>query len=193
MAKKDLEVEKHVLDPEHRKLSKEEKTEIMKKGVYQNIFKKEFTGKYMIPKTEIRFSFIYNKSFNPSFSSQDFIKLKKDSYPFINLFKNYVQEILELIASNNKPWEREYIPVYIVFGKINSFSDPLTLSYKEDHKLLLLILIHELIHNNLTKKYKDTIELHKEIDRIYQKVLISLNLQNFEEAKKKYNKEHRGF
>lgn len=78
-------------------------------------------------------------------------------------------------------------------GKVKSFSDPLTLNYKEDQKLLLLILIHELIHNNLTRKYKDTTELHKEIDRIYQKAVGALKLSDFEEAKRKYNEKYREF
>ncbi len=147
----------------------------------------------MIPKTEIRFSFIYAKKFNPDFTLQDFSELKENCKDFLKAYEENIKKILELISTNNTPWIREYIPIYIVSGKIKSFSDPLTLNYKENHKLLLLIMIHELIHNNLIKKYKNTIELHKEIDKIYQKVLNDLKLSDFGEAKKEYNRKYRGF
>lgn len=144
----------------------------------------------MVPKTEIKFSFIYNKNLNQNIILKEFLELKKKSYPFKELVAKYIDEILRLIAFYNEPWKKEYIPIYIIFGKVKSFSDPLTLKYQEDNKLLLFILIHELIHNNLTKKYKDTKSLHKEIDKIYQKVICDLKLQDFEEAKKKYNEKY---
>ena len=141
----------------------------------------------MIPKIDLRFSFIYNKKFNSNFNLQDFTKLKNDSRPFIELFNKYIKNILHLIETYNEPWKREYIPIYLVSGKIKSFSDPLTLRYREDYNLLLLILIHELIHNNLTKKYKNPSDAHKVIHKVYKKVLEELNLPNFEKAKEKYD------
>jgi hypothetical protein len=140
----------------------------------------------MVPQINIRFSFIYNKKFNPDFSYQEFIQLKENSKPFLDLIKNNIEKILELISFHNEPWLRNYIPIYIISAKIKSFSDPLTLRYRDDHKLLLLILIHELIHNNLTKKYKDSNELHREVNIIYEKVIKDLNLKDFKEAIEKY-------
>ena len=54
---------------------------------------------------------------------------------------------------------------------------------------MLLILIHELIHNNLTKKYKNTIEVHKDIDKIYQ-VLRETKLRRGRVFKLKNNVQH---
>lgn len=141
----------------------------------------------MIPKIDVRFSFIYNKKFNPDFTVSDIFKLKKDSRSFVELINKYIKDILNLIESNNEPWEREYIPIYIVSGKIKSFSDPLTIKYRNNPKLLLLILIHELIHNNLTKKYKNSSDVHKAIDKIYRKVVEDLDLPGFEKAKEEHS------
>lgn len=144
----------------------------------------------MIPKIEIRFSFIYNKKFNPSFKLADFLKLKQESVSFVELVNKNIKKILYLIAKHNEPWKREHIPIYIVSGNLKSFSDPLTLRYRGDHKLLLLILIHELIHNNFNKKFKSSEALHKKIDEIYQKVINDLNLEGFEQAIEKYSNFH---
>ncbi len=66
MAKKDLEVEKHVLVPEHRKLSEEEKTEILKK---YNVREKKFPR---IKKTDPAI-----KNLNPE--EGDIIEIKRES------------------------------------------------------------------------------------------------------------------
>lgn len=147
----------------------------------------------MIPKINFRFSFIYNKIFEADFSLQDFKRLKEKSRPFINLVEEHLRNILVLIEKYNNSWMKEYIPVYIISGGTKSFSDPLTLRYREDHKLLLLIFIHELIHNNLSKKYKNSIEIHKVIDKIHENVVDELKLRDFEEAREKYRASFRGF
>ncbi len=141
----------------------------------------------MNPKIEIRYSLIYNRTFNPEISLKEFKKLKKDSQFLVKIFLKYKEAILESIARNNEEWKREYIPIYIVKAKIKSFSDPLTLKYRENHKLMFLILIHELIHNNITKKFKDSKSVHFFLDKIFNKVIKDLKLKGFEKALKQYN------
>lgn len=140
----------------------------------------------MIPKTEIRFSWTYNKMFNESLTPSEFIESKNEIQEFSNLYNKYIKKILQTIEDNNEPWQREFIPIYIVFGKIRSFSDPLTIKYRKDPKLMILILIHELIHNNIRERYKNPSLAHKKINMIFEKVLTDMNFDGFEDAKEKY-------
>lgn len=141
----------------------------------------------MNPKTEIRYSFIYNRTFNPEISLEEFKKLKKDSQPLVKLFLKYKEAILESIAKHNEEWKRKYIPIYIVKAKIKSFSDPLTLKYRDNHELMFLVLIHELIHNNITKKFKDSKSIHFYLDKIFNQVIKELKLKGFEKVLKQYD------
>jgi len=142
----------------------------------------------MIPKTEIRYSFIYNKRLNENISSGDFRDIKKRFEKFVRLYSQNINNILELIEKNCNPWSREYIPIYLVDAKIKSFSDPLTLVIKDDEKFMFLLLIHELIHNNLTKKYKNPSDSHKVVEVVFDKVIEELSLDDFEEALERYEK-----
>ena len=142
----------------------------------------------MKPKTEIRFSWIYNKKFNKEITVPEFIKLKTDCRDFIELYNQYIDKILNLIGKNNASWKREYLPIYVVDAEIKSFSDPLTIRYRNNPKLMLLILIHELIHNNLTKKYKKPSIAHQIINNVYDRVIDELELKGFEKARELYAK-----
>ena len=124
--------------------------------------------------------------FNESLTPSEFIESKNEIQEFSNLYNKYTKKILQTIEDNNNPWQREFISIYIVFGKIRSFSDPLTIKYRKDPKLMILILIHELIHNNIRKRYKNPSLAHKKINMIFEKVLTDMNFDGFEDAKEKY-------
>ena len=133
----------------------------------------------MIPKTEIRCSLIYNRLFNKKFSKKDYFKLIKDSEKFEKLYNKHIKKILQLIEKyHSKKWKRDFIPIYIVKEAPYSFSDPLTLIYKKDEKYMLVVLAHELLHNNSfgKKKIKDRKNLHIYMEPINNKVVESLNI-----------------
>lgn len=136
----------------------------------------------MVPETEIRFSWVYNKKLNPEINPSEFVELKEKCGGFIDLYEKYIVRILKSIEKNNEIWRRKFIPIYVVFAKTKSFSDPLTIKYRKDHKLMMLILIHELVHNNLVKKYENPSMAHAEVDRVFEAVLVDLELGGFEEA-----------
>jgi len=139
----------------------------------------------MIPKTVLRYSSIYNKQFDKNFSFKDLEKLKKDCKNFEKLYKQNIKEILELIEKyHNKKWKYKFIPIYIVKDN-KSFSDPLTLKYKENSKLMLVILAHELLHNNSfgKKKFKNPKDLHKYMEPILNKIISGLSIDLSEELK----------
>lgn len=48
----------------------------------------------MIPETEIRFSFIYNKKFNPDFTFKDFTELKTKTLSFTDLVRKHIKKFL---------------------------------------------------------------------------------------------------
>ena len=137
----------------------------------------------MLPKTEIRYSWIYNKQFNPDYSFEDNFRLKEDSHKFEKLFKKYRAKILKAIEKETKSWERKYIPIYIVRRQKGSFSDPLTLCFKGNTKFMLITLIHELLHNNLPKKFKTKKERHLYMSILMPKILEHIPLDLKEENK----------
>lgn len=103
----------------------------------------------MIPKTEIRYSRVYNKQFGKNFSKNGLNRLKKKCEKFQDLYNRYIKTILKLIEKyHNKKWKHSFIPIYVVKNAKRSFFDPLTLKYKENEKMMLVILAHELLHNN---------------------------------------------
>jgi len=132
----------------------------------------------MIPRTVIRYSGIYNRIFNPKFSKKDFLKLKKDCKEFAKLYKKNIQKILKLIEKHHlKKWKYKFISIYIVKDSPSSFSDPLTLKFRKDPKYLLVVLAHELLHNNMgKKKFKDRKELHIYMEPILNKVISDIDI-----------------
>ncbi len=135
----------------------------------------------MIPKTELRYSGIYNLLFDKSFSRKSFLKLKKDCAEFKELYRKYISKILKLIEKHHsKNWKYKFIPIYIVKNLRHSFSDPLTLRYRKNAKRLLVVLAHELLHNNMgKKKFKNRRELHLYMEPILNKIIseIPINLR----------------
>lgn len=115
-------------------------------------------------KTVIRYSWVYNNFLNSGkYSYKEHEKFKKSNKKFEKLYKKNISKIISLIekCTKNRKWGYRFIPIYIVKNKIikmRSFSDPLTLKALEDNgkkrdtKAMLIVLIHELIHNNLPHK-----------------------------------------
>jgi hypothetical protein len=129
----------------------------------------------MKPKTEIRYSMPYNRML-AGFTINDLIKLKEDSKSFVKLYKKYINKILKLIEKyHSKKWKSTFIPIYIVSDKVkSSFSDPLTITYRGHDNFSLVALAHELLHNNIIKKFKNPRELHKYMEPILNKVILEL-------------------
>jgi hypothetical protein len=129
----------------------------------------------MIPKTVIRYSWIYNKQFNPGFSHQDLDDLKQNCKEFERMYLSNIEKILGLIEMETGPWELKFIPIYIVKNH-PSFSDPLTLQYHKDIKGMVKTLIHELVHNNVKLKFESSEKLHNHMNPIIEKVFNTLPL-----------------
>ncbi|MFH1823121.1 MAG: hypothetical protein ABH817_00165 [archaeon] len=121
-------------------------------------------------KIVIRYSFIYNKQFNPKFEEKDLFKLRRDCLEFEYIYNKNIKKLLKKIGK----FKRKFIPIYIVKDK-TSFSDPLTLKYKKDPKLMFITLAHELLHNSIQKKFKSKKELHKYMEPILNKIILSIN------------------
>lgn len=122
------------------------------------------------------------------------MKLKKKFSKFELLYKKYINKILNLIEKHNDKWLRQYIPIYLVDRATNSFSDPLTIRYRRNEKYLLVVLAHELLHNNLRGKWKSSKKLHEYMEPILNKIISELpiklegELQNFNNSiRKAYN------
>ena len=128
----------------------------------------------MIPKTELRYSWKYCKNLNSEISKREFLKLKRDNQKFEKLYNKHIKQILKLIEKyHGKQWIYRFIPIYIVLKAPSSRSDPLTLNYKKNEKFQLIILIHELLHNNMKnmyKKFKNSEESHKYMESIVNKI-----------------------
>ena len=138
----------------------------------------------MIPKTEVRYSRIYNQILNPKFKRRDMFKLKKKFFKFEQLYKKHIKRILKLIEKNNNKWKKEYIFIYLVDKAKSSFSNPLTIKYNKNEKFLLVVLAHELLHNNLKGKWKNVRELHEYMEPILNKVVFELPIDLNKELNK---------
>lgn len=131
----------------------------------------------MIPKTVLRYSIIYNKLFDNSFTNKKFEKLKKDFRKFEKLYNKYILGILKLIEKHHsKKWRFKFIPIYLVNNKFPmSFSNPLTIKYRKSEKYLLIVLAHELLHNNLIGlRFKNPKECHVFMEPILNKIISEL-------------------
>jgi len=151
----------------------------------------------VIPKTELRYSWIYNKQFNPDFNIKDQKKLKRDCKKFENLYNKYLLRILNLIEKyHSKEWKYTFIPIYIISNKnpIN-FSDPLTIRYKKNEKYMLIVLIHELLHNNSfgQRKFEDSRQLHIYMEPILNKIVKGLLPFDLSEELELFNQRTMGF
>ena len=133
----------------------------------------------MIPKTELIYSWIYNRELNrdktAKYVKDNFAKLKDSCKNFEGYYKKYVRQVLEMIPKHTKKeWEKEYIPIYIVFRDGYSFHLPLTLKFHKDVKHMFFVFIHELIHNNIEGEHGFKVE--EKINNISNKILKELRI-----------------
>lgn len=148
-----------------------------------------------MPKTEIKFSWVYNnRENNGNFSVKDLEELKIKCGDFLNLYNKNIKKILQLIEKySGMPWKIEYIPIWIVKTNNRSFSDPLTLKYRDNKEAMLIVLIHELVHNNLggvqfrwdyekNEQYVNLVTKHVAIDIGID--LTNAPMKNFDDVKK---------
>jgi len=115
----------------------------------------------MIPKTEIVYSWPYIYALNLNLSKEEILALYKKIRDFGEkrfkpLFNKYIDAILDTIPKvTGYKWEKNYIPIYLMSMRGQSFSFPLTIKIREDRLLMLVILIHELVHNNFYPRGKE--------------------------------------
>jgi len=128
----------------------------------------------MLPKTELRYSWLYNSIYDKNFKEKDILRLKNKCSTFEKLYDRHIKEILRLIEKYFYKWEQENIVIYII-GKGPVFWDPLTIRH-EDAKIMLIRLIHELMHNNIShKKFKNAYLMHLYMDKKMKKILDELS------------------
>lgn len=125
-------------------------------------------------KTVLRYSWIYNVQFNPKYTKEDLKKLKEKCSGFEKLYKEKIKKVYKLIEKHTGKWKRKFIPIYIVENH-KSFSDPLTLKYRNDKDLMFVVLIHELLHNNIKRKFESSKELHNYMKPILREIIIELD------------------
>ena len=123
----------------------------------------------MKPKTEIRYSIIYetilkHEDINKVFSAKEYRRLEKKAEPFKKLYDKYIDKIISLIenSTRSKIWKYEFIPIYILDIDLKKcytkekgkkvtwkgFGDPVTILLRPE-KVMLYTLIHELVHLNI--------------------------------------------
>ena len=133
----------------------------------------------MIPETEIVYSMPYNRALSSGFNKHDYFELKKNCKNFEGLYKKYIIQILNSIEKEHyKNWKKKYIPIYIVKEALSSFSDPLTIEFNKNEKMMLIVLVHELFHNNSFdgKKFDSPHEAHEYMQPLVDKIVRSLGL-----------------
>lgn len=130
----------------------------------------------MLPKTELKYSWMYNSVYIKNFKEKDIKQLKEKCKSFESLYGKHINEILKLIEKYFKKWDQKLINVYLISnGPV--FSDPLTIRYEDDPKIMLIRLLHELIHNNIhKKKFKNSYLLHKYMDKKTKLILDDLSI-----------------
>lgn len=123
----------------------------------------------MLPKVEVRLSAPYFHVMGDDFSYEGyrknpkkdiedslkkFRKFENKTAKFRSVFNRRRNKILKLIEKySGYDWKGQYVPIYLVgIMKKPSFADPLTLKFREDVELMLILVIHELTHVNLPSK-----------------------------------------
>jgi hypothetical protein len=75
-------------------------------------------------------------------------EVKKIGKTFEKKYTKEIENLLKIIPQEvGKPWQSKEITVYPIDWSGPSFSNPLTLKVRDDLKLMLVILIHELLHD----------------------------------------------
>jgi len=115
------------------------------------------------PKTVFSVSRIFHNTFvlEKPLDNKTYEKLKENAKRFERFFRQYEEGIYERFDKylGGSPGEDE-IKVWITIkGKFPSISSPLILKYRNDYKVMLYILIHELVH-----RYLEFGEYYKNMD-----------------------------
>jgi len=158
----------------------------------------------MKPKTEIRYSIIYETILkhgegNNAFSLKEYKRLERRSGLFNKLYKHNINKIINLVGKNtkSKSWMYKFIPIYIVDITLKKcyikdknkkitwkgFGDPVTIVLGPE-KVMLYTLIHELVHLNIDLKKQikwGCNKAEKNVQRIAEKVWKDLNLGDWRE------------
>ncbi|MCX7880890.1 MAG: hypothetical protein N2482_00030 [Patescibacteria group bacterium] len=101
----------------------------------------------------MKINFIYSKIYFKSLNrfnriTRSWEEVKKIGRAFEKKYQDEIKKITEIIPKIiKKPWRRDYFEVYLVDWNGPSFSHPLTLKVREDLLLMLVILVHELLHD----------------------------------------------
>lgn len=141
-------------------------------------------------KTEIRYSFVYNLILNKDkWSKEEHERFKREFLDFEELYNQNIDKIILAIEKNtkNEKWQNTFIPIYLISNKsdMECYSDPLTIKTiskdgtKKNKYDLLIILIHELIHNNLSDEMQLSRDFNKNesyVNVITKKVCNELNI-----------------
>lgn len=117
----------------------------------------------MLPNVEIKLSPAYNHILADDFSYEAYMKnpkedIKKHQRVFVK-FQNITKKFQKELNKNQKlilqkiekysgyKWKIQHIPVYLVnMTQKPSFADPLTLKFRDNIDLMLILVIHELTH-----------------------------------------------
>jgi hypothetical protein len=113
---------------------------------------------------------------------EDVIKIGKR---FEKEYESEINKILDIIPQvMNMSWKRDYIQVYPVDWAGPSFSHPLTLKVRDDGLLMLVVLIHELLHQFYTENFNlDRQGNEEKIDSKVKEVLEKLGIEAEEQLK----------
>ncbi len=144
------------------------------------------------PTTKIVYSWIYNMNLNPELNRDEIDVLYKEvlsiGREFALVYDKYIISILISIPKfSGYSWQEcaeQFIPIYLVKGSKTSFSKPLTLKVRDDVIKMLVILIHELCHNNMDWKWENTVYMENCMNLVTQAVMHDIGLdgdQQYEE------------
>jgi hypothetical protein len=115
-------------------------------------------------------------------SWEDVLRIGKQFEKEYELELNNMLKIIPEVM--NASWKRDFTQVYFMDWAGPSFSHPLTLKVREDTLLMLVILIHELLHQFYTENFNlDKHRIEEEIDSKVKEVLERLGISAEEQLK----------
>lgn len=122
----------------------------------------------MLPKVQFKVSWVHNLMFDknrylpkaertaPKYQPSNGSALREKTAPFVKEFEKKSESILKTIQQKTGfNWKRDRITVYLSDTVPNSYEDPLTLKYTDKENVMLVVLIHELVHNNIPAEIQE--------------------------------------
>lgn len=106
----------------------------------------------MLPRIDVVYSLDYNRLFNKNFNKKSLKKLKDDCKEFERLYKGNINKILRLIPKySGYSWKDKRIPIFVSeISPSFACSPMISLCYKRDNRIMIMRLVHELVHVNLS-------------------------------------------